>query len=94
MASRIIAVVLTALSLSAAFSLPAHADEDAELRAKVEDIIKDMRKDEDLRSYFKGTRRFETEDKNFKMKIGGRIQLDYWFFEDEDIEAAGGGTWS
>lgn len=43
----------------------------------------------DLRVYWKEGLRLDTPDKNFQLKIGGRIQNDWlWISEDDDIKAA------
>ena len=37
----------------------------------------------DLRVFWKNGLRFEDKDKSFKLKIGGRLQNDYWFVTNE-----------
>ena len=46
---------------------------------------------DELRAYWKDGLRFETEDKRFQLGVGGRIQLDCAFFDqDEDLKYAVG----
>lgn len=43
----------------------------------------------DLRAYWKEGLRLETQDKKFQLKVGGRIQNDWlWINEDDDLKAA------
>lgn len=45
----------------------------------------------DLRAYWKDGLRFESEDKRFQLRVGGRLHLDYAFFEQEtDLREAFG----
>ena len=45
---------------------------------------------EDLRVFWRRGLRFETQDKRFELKVGGRLQCDWAFFDqDERIKAAG-----
>lgn len=50
---------------------------------------KDKPKDNDFRWYWKDGIRFDTNDKNFKLKLGGRIQSDnIWVSPGSDLDAA------
>ena len=58
--------------------------------ASVEDVKKigsTAKEPDDFRVYWKEGLNFDTNNKNFKLKIGGRIQQDWgWFREDNEIE--------
>jgi phosphate-selective porin OprO/OprP len=93
MARIVTGIVLFVAVLGFVFAGFAQADQlDAKIDAAVAKAMKG--KDTDFKAYWKNGLNFKSGDGNFKMKIGGRIQLDYWFFDDDDIEAAGGGTWN
>lgn len=50
----------------------------------------------DFRVFWKDSLRFETEDGRFKLRIGGRMHIDWsWFSQDEDTKFlwAPGNTW-
>jgi len=96
---------LTALAVFAlmgsAFATAALADEAApasdDLRATIRQEIEAYQKEQksDFRVYWKNGLNMKTHDGNFSMKIGGRIQADFVFFDDYDknLEAAVGGEW-
>ncbi|MFV1959964.1 MAG: OprO/OprP family phosphate-selective porin [Planctomycetota bacterium] len=96
------AFVLAAVALSGA----AWADDAPpgdSMRALVREEIEAYQKEHagkpnDFRVYWKDGLRFETRDEKFKMKIGGRIQLDFTYFADSDarrrLEDATGGEWN
>jgi phosphate-selective porin OprO/OprP len=68
-----------------------HAQEDLSLEERVEKIEEKLDKDEaasatDLRVFWKEGLNLESTDKNFKLKIGGRIMNDWaWIDENSDI---------
>lgn len=68
-----------------------------ELRAEVKgiegkkEIVTAERKPEDFRVYWKEGLNFDTDDKKFKLKIGGRIYADSgWIQRDGDIKGVAG----
>src|SRR3989339_1181212 len=59
------------------------------MKASVEDVKKigsTVKEPNDFRVYWKEGLNFDSINKNFKLKIGGRIQQDWgWFTEDKEI---------
>ncbi len=91
---RRLAVPVTALALAAfAFAGAARADDGGDVKKLVKDEIKaymDKKKEEDTKDHvfkakWKDGLSFETPDKKFTMKIGGRIHLDTVFTDAEDV---------
>jgi len=72
----------------AALATPAQADDD--LRATIRDEISNWsaaQDDNTFKVYWKNGLRLDS--KNVKMKIGGRIQIDQYFVDNDDFVAAG-----
>jgi phosphate-selective porin OprO/OprP len=99
--ARITSTFLVAGACAVAFAGPARADDAADMKKMVQSEIKaymDKKKEEDtkdkvFKAKWKDGLVFETPDKNYTMKIGGRIHLDSSFTEaDDDLQAASGGT--
>ncbi len=62
----------------------AHANDE------IREIVKEeLAKDNGLRAYWKNGLRFDTADKNIRLKLGGRIMIDTAFYDDDDFQAAG-----
>ena len=78
--------------------VPVHANESADVGG-VEDVVKRLEqrvealengsgKPNELNAYFKQGIRLDSADGSFKLKIGGRIQNDWvWFDQDSDLSA-------
>ena len=82
------ALVLTFVAvglLSAAFAAPAQA---ADRDIITQELQAADSADTTFKAYWKNGLNFATSDKKFKMKIGGRIQLDTWFYADSDLRDA------
>jgi len=87
--------------MGSAFASVALADEAAsasdDLRATIREEIKAYQKEQksDFRVYWKNGLNMKTHDGNFALKIGGRIQADFVWFDDYDsnLETATGGEW-
>lgn len=78
------ALVLTFVAvglLSAAFAAPAQA---ADRDIITQEIQAADKADTTFKAYWKNGLNFATSDGKFKMKIGGRIQLDTWFVTDDN----------
>ncbi len=74
---------------SAAVATPAQADDD--LRSTIRDEISkwsEAKDDNTFKVHWKNGLRLDS--KNVKMKIGGRIQIDHYFVDDDDYVARGG----
>ena len=84
-----LAVLLVALfGMASVFATTAHADDD--MRAMVADLVKKEMSDKGgLSARWSSGLRFTSADKNFKLKMGGLIQLDHWFIDDENVNAIG-----
>lgn len=84
---RIVAL-LAAFTLACVFATPAHADD--ELREQIAEIVKEeMGKKNGLRAYWKTGLRLDSADKNFKLKLGGRVMVDFSVYDDEDFNELG-----
>lgn len=60
---------------------------ETEKPAEKPSVAKAEKKDTDFRAYWKDGIRLETADKNFTAKIGGRIQADFgWMNEDSEVK--------
>ncbi len=69
---------------ASAFAAPAMADGDPTrdmIREEIEAYMKDQKTD--FRVYWKDGLNFATRDKKFTMKIGGRVQADFSFFQGD-----------
>ena len=85
---RIAAVAVAACVLGALFAGTARADDD--MQAVVADLVKqELSSQAGLEARWSSGLRFESADKKFKMKIGGLIQLDHWWIDDDDVNASG-----
>jgi phosphate-selective porin OprO/OprP len=68
-------------------------DNDARIKKLEEEVeaLKSERGSTDLHVFWKEGLRFETPDKNFSLKLGGRIYNDWaWMSQDSNVEAAVG----
>ncbi len=92
MAHRFISCVVASSLVASAFAGAARADE--AVKKLVKDEIKaymDKKKEEDtkdkvFKAKWKDGLSFETPDKKYTMKIGGRIHLDTMLVDDDDVE--------
>ncbi len=74
----------------AVLATPAQADDD--LRATVRDEIShwaEAKDDNSFKVYWKNGLNLKTGNGDVKMKIGGRIQIDHYFVDDDDFVARG-----
>jgi len=97
---RILGALLVVALLGSTFAAVAMADEAAAsdgMREMIREEIKAYHKDQskDFRVYWKNGLNMKSGDGNFKLKIGGRIMADFWFFDDydENLETAVDGEW-
>jgi phosphate-selective porin len=79
-------------------SIPVRADDVeqtvAELRERIEALEKQQSADsKTFKLYWKEGIRFDTEDKAFQMRIGGRIQNDWAFFDQDSSLEDAVGNW-
>ncbi len=80
--------------LLAAGATPARARADSapidpqrkRIREEIATYLKDQKSD--VRVFWKDGLDFETRDKTFRLAIGGRVQLDTWYFDDDSIQSA------
>ena len=86
--NRLVALVAVMFAAGVLFAGPAHADDD--MRAMVRDIVQQEMSDSGgLNAKWSSGIRLESADKKFKLKIGGRIMIDHWFIDDDDLDNVG-----
>ena len=86
--SRFVALFAVVAIASVVLASPALADDD--MRAMVADLVKSEMADQGgLSAKWSSGLRFTSADKKFKLKIGGRIMLDHWWIDDENVNAIG-----
>ncbi len=97
---RLLSALLVVALMGSAFVGLAWAEEVGTsdgMRDLVREEIQAYHKDKksDLQVYWKNGLQMKSGDGNFKLKIGGRIQADFVFFDDYDknLETATGGEW-
>ena len=82
------ATALVAIFLAGVFATPAQADD--ALRDQIAEIVKEeMGKKNGLRAYWKNGLRLDSADKKFKLKLGGRVMLDWSWYDSDDFEDRG-----
>ena len=86
--SRLVALVAAVFAAASFLSSPAYADDD--MQAMVADLVKqELSKQGGLTARWSSGLQLESADKKFKHKIGGVIELDHWWIDDEDVNAMG-----
>ena len=97
---RLLGALTIVALLGAAFAGLAWADETGAsdgMREMIREEIEAYQKDQkhDFRVYWKNGLNMKSGDGNFTLKIGGRIQADFLFFDDYDknLEEAVDGEW-
>lgn len=85
-------LMITSLVLAVALtSVAVQAKADDDFSSQVRDEIKGYFKDEGLMKVkWKNGLNFETADKKTKLKWGGRVMVDAWFIDDDDMIGVGG----
>jgi len=85
--NRIAACVAAVAMLLGFAQAPAFADG---LEDQIRDIVKDeMGKKNGLRAYWKNGLRLDSADGDIKLKMGGRIMIDWSIYDDDDFKALG-----
>ena len=97
---RLLSALTVVALMGSAFAGIAWADGEAAsdgMRDMIREEIEAYHKDQksDFRVYWKNGLNMKSGDGNFKLKIGGRIQADFHFFDDYDknLEEAVDGEW-
>ena len=87
--TQLAALVVALLAASVAFASPAQAA-DEDMQAVVADLVQqELSNQGGLQARWSSGLHFESADKKFKIKVGGLIQLDHWWIDDEDVNALG-----
>ena len=87
--TRFVAFLAALFGFGALFAAPAFAGDD-DMRAMVADLVQqELSSQGGIQARWSSGLRFESADKKFKVKMGGRIQLDHWWIDDENVNAIG-----